>query len=61
MAVILQRRGRERDMETINKPLKRRSRIPSSEERVAYLCLIPAFLGLIFLTYLPLAGVLESA
>lgn len=45
-------------METINKLPKRRSRILFSEERVAYLCLIPAFLGLIFLTYLPLAGVL---
>lgn len=45
-------------METINKLPKRRSRLHRSEERVAYLCLIPAFLGLIFLTYLPLAGVL---
>ncbi|MFC5530538.1 carbohydrate ABC transporter permease [Cohnella yongneupensis] len=45
-------------METINKPLKRRSRIRSSEQRVAYICLIPAFLGLIFLTYAPLVGVL---
>lgn len=45
-------------METINKPQKRRSRIFSAEARVAYICLIPAFLGLIFLTYLPLVGVL---
>ncbi|HEX7057194.1 MAG TPA: sugar ABC transporter permease, partial [Bacilli bacterium] len=45
-------------MDTINKARKRRSRIHSSEERVAYVCLIPAFLGLIFLTYLPLLGVL---
>ncbi|MGO4186002.1 ABC transporter permease [Paenibacillus sp. FSL A5-0031] len=45
-------------MEPINKPLKRRSRFYSSEARVAYICLIPAFLGLIFLTYLPLLGVL---
>ncbi|WP_438444171.1 carbohydrate ABC transporter permease [Gorillibacterium sp. sgz5001074] len=45
-------------METVNKPLKRRSRIHSSEARVAYICLIPAFIGLIFLTYLPLIGVL---
>lgn len=45
-------------METIDKPLKRRSRIHRSEQRVAYICLIPAFLGLIFLTYAPLAGVL---
>src|SRR6476620_11433502 len=45
-------------METINKPQKRRSRIYSSEARVAYICLIPAFLGLFLLTYLPLLGVL---
>jgi multiple sugar transport system permease protein len=45
-------------METISKPQKRRSRIFSAEARVAYICLIPAFLGLIFLTYLPLVGVL---
>ncbi|WP_337099090.1 carbohydrate ABC transporter permease [Paenibacillus sp. YIM B09110] len=46
-------------METINKrQLKRRSRIHSSEQRVAYICLIPAFFGLFFLTYAPLVGVL---
>lgn len=45
-------------METIKKRPGRRSRIYSSEARVAYICLIPAFLGLIFLTYLPLLGVL---
>lgn len=45
-------------MESTNQLPKRRSRIHASEERVAYVCLIPAFLGLIFLTYLPLAGVL---
>ncbi|CAM3287472.1 sugar ABC transporter permease [Paenibacillus lupini] len=45
-------------METINRPQKRRSRIFSAEARVAYICLIPAFLGLVFLTYLPLVGVL---
>lgn len=45
-------------METVNKPLKRRSRMHSSEARVAYICLIPAFLGLIFLTYVSLFGVL---
>lgn len=45
-------------METINKPLKHRSRIQSGEARVAYICLIPAFLGLFFLTYMPLIGVL---
>lgn len=45
-------------METINKLQKRRSRFHSSEARVAYICLIPAFVGLIFLTYLPLFGVL---
>lgn len=42
-------------MENIKKLSKRRYR---SEQRVAYICLIPAFLGLIFLTYLPLLGVL---
>jgi len=45
-------------MESVNKPPGRRSRFYSSEARVAYICLIPAFLGLIFLTYLPLVGVL---
>lgn len=45
-------------MKTINPLQKRRSRIFSAEARVAYICLIPAFLGLIFLTYLPLVGVL---
>ncbi|WP_256759987.1 carbohydrate ABC transporter permease [Cohnella sp. WQ 127256] len=45
-------------METYNKPPQRRSRFLSSEASVAYICLIPAFFGLIFLTYLPLAGVL---
>lgn len=45
-------------METVHGPRKHRSRIYSSEARVAYICLIPAFLGLIFLTYLPLLGVL---
>jgi ABC-type sugar transport systems, permease components len=45
-------------MEIVNKPQKRRPRIFSAEARVAYICLIPAFLGLIFLTYLPLLGVL---
>jgi len=37
---------------------KRNSCSRSSEERIAYICLIPAFLGLTFLTYLPLLGVL---
>jgi multiple sugar transport system permease protein len=45
-------------METFTKPQKRRSRFHSSEATVAYICLIPAILGLIFLTYLPLLGVL---
>jgi multiple sugar transport system permease protein len=58
VAVILRTRGGERAMEIINKTTRRRSRIHSSEERVAYLCLIPAFIGLIFLTYAPLVGVL---
>lgn len=37
-----------------NKPL---SSMAFKESRTAYLCLIPAFLGLIFITYLPLVGV----
>ncbi|OMD59835.1 ABC transporter permease [Paenibacillus odorifer] len=45
-------------MEMINKSPKRRSRIHSGEARAAYILLIPAFIGLIFLTYLPLIGVL---
>lgn len=45
-------------MENINKSPKRRSRIPLGEARAAYILLIPAFIGLIFLTYLPLVGVL---
>jgi len=45
-------------METFNKPQQRRSRLHSNEASVAYICLIPAILGLIFLTYLPLLGVL---
>lgn len=45
-------------MEMINKSPKRRSRIYSGEARAAYILLIPAFIGLIFLTYLPLIGVL---
>ncbi|MDI4647936.1 carbohydrate ABC transporter permease [Cohnella hashimotonis] len=45
-------------MDTINKSVKRRSRIYSAEARVAYICLIPAFIGLIFLTYVPLLSVL---
>lgn len=36
-----------------NRPSQRARR----EARVAYLCLIPAFLGLTFITYLPLLGV----
>lgn len=45
-------------MENMKKLKKHRSRSFSSEARVAYICLIPAFVGLIFLTYLPLLGVL---
>lgn len=37
--------------------IKHRSPTARREARVAYLCLIPAFLGLIFITYLPLLGV----
>jgi ABC-type sugar transport systems, permease components len=36
---------------------RRHSTAARKESMVAYLCLIPAFLGLIFITYLPLAGV----
>lgn len=34
-----------------------RSRSRAHEERIAYLCLIPSFIGLIFITYLPLLAV----
>jgi multiple sugar transport system permease protein len=33
------------------------SKLGAQEARTAYLCLIPAFLGLTFITYLPLLGV----
>ena len=36
---------------------RRLSTAARREARTAYLCLIPAFLGLFFITYLPLAGV----
>jgi multiple sugar transport system permease protein len=42
---------------TTKKSQTRHSSIYSSEERIAYLCLIPAILGLTFITYLPLIGV----
>lgn len=35
----------------------RLSRVGKKEQRTAYLCLIPAFIGLIFLTYVPLIEV----
>ena len=44
--------------DSIKKLKTRRSHKRANEERTAYICLIPAFLGLIFLTYLPLLGVL---
>ncbi|PHV69628.1 ABC transporter permease [Sporanaerobium hydrogeniformans] len=37
---------------------KRGTPVMRQEERTAYLCLIPAFVGLIFLTYVPLFAVL---
>jgi len=40
------------------KSQKRHSHIYASEERTAYLCLIPAIIGLTFITYLPLLAVL---
>lgn len=43
---------------TTKKSQTRHSRIINSEARTAYICLLPAFLGLTFLTYLPLLGVL---
>lgn len=48
----------ELGMERAKKLQKQHKRIFLSEERVAYICLIPAFLGLAFLTYLPLLAVL---
>lgn len=41
-----------------NKKQTRHSRLYTNEARTAYICLIPAFLGLTFITYLPLLGVL---
>ena len=41
----------------INKKIPRRSLMARKEQRAAYLFLIPAFVGLIFLTYVPLAAV----
>lgn len=43
---------------TTKKSQTRHSRIHASEARTAYICLIPAILGLTFITYLPLIGVL---
>lgn len=42
---------------TIRKSKTQHSRFLVSEERTAYLCLIPAIIGLTFITYLPLLGV----
>ena len=36
---------------------QRLSKVGRKEQRTAYLCLIPAFIGLIFLTYVPLIEV----
>lgn len=44
-------------MGTLRKIKKSGFRILFSESGVAYICLIPAFIGLLFLTYLPLLGV----
>jgi multiple sugar transport system permease protein len=42
---------------TTKKLLTRHSRMQASEARTAYFCLIPAMIGLTFITYLPLLGV----
>lgn len=42
---------------TTNKIKIRRSRSQAREARTAYICLIPAIIGLTFITYLPLLGV----
>ncbi|ABX40980.1 carbohydrate ABC transporter permease [Lachnoclostridium phytofermentans] len=42
---------------TTKNKTKYRSSMRASEERTAYLCLIPSIIGLIFITYLPLVGV----
>ncbi len=44
-------------MEQAVKTKKKRSRLVIRETRTAYLCLIPALIGLVFITYLPLVGV----
>lgn len=41
----------------VSKNTKKSSRLMKKEAKAAYLFLIPAFIGLIFLTYLPLMGV----
>lgn len=41
----------------VGNSLNRRSLLARKEQRTAYLFLIPAFIGLIFITYLPLVGV----
>lgn len=43
---------------TTKKSQIRHSHINASEERTGYICMIPAILGLTFITYLPLLGVL---
>lgn len=42
---------------TTKKSQTRHSRIQKNEKVTAYICMLPAFLGLTFLTYLPLLGV----
>jgi len=44
-------------MDSARKSVKRHSPWAKKESLVAFLCLIPSFIGLIFITYLPLAGV----
>ena len=44
-------------MYTLSHAKKRPSPMARKEARVAYLCLIPAFFGLIFITYVPLLAV----
>ena len=44
-------------MKAISAKKRRRSGVLKSESRTAYLCLIPSFIGLIVLTYVPLLAV----
>ena len=47
----------ENGVRTLSKKTKQKNALLRSENRTAYICLIPSIIGLIFLTYLPLLEV----